>query len=148
MNRDWDQNKNHCLGESGPVSVRRRAYLDRGDAVKVTGGGERSCGHLVDLPVVLVWFPASHLTVWYLCSFCFFNVSSPPVLSTRCCHNVRQHLSPLKKERKGGKKRPIRPRVWCFMHLLALEQEKRIRRNVEWRDPSLTFLLLLFLKLR
>lgn len=68
MNRDWDQNKNHCLGESGPsaVSVRRSAYLerlDRGDAVKVTGGGEQRCGHLVDLPVVLVWFPASHLTV-------------------------------------------------------------------------------------
>lgn len=67
-NRDWDQNKNHCLGESGPsaASVRRSACLerlDRGAAVKVTGGGEQRCGHLVDLPVVLVWFPASHLTV-------------------------------------------------------------------------------------
>lgn len=147
MNRDWDQNKNHCLGESGPsaVSVRRSAYLerlDRGDAVKVTGGGEQRCGHLVDLPVVLVWFPASHLTVWYLCSFCFFNVSSPPVLSTRCCHNVQQHLSPLKKKGRG-KKATYPSSSWCFMHLLALEQKKNkwIRRNVQWRNPSLTLFI-------
>lgn len=45
--------------------------------------------------------------------FLLFDVCNPPVLSTRCCHDVEKHLSPP----QSGFYHGVQSLVFCFLFL-------------------------------